>query len=78
MEEAINHAISLTKAGNFKAEEYHDWTMMAKGGATLSPYYEFDDKIPGSVKTQIANLSNDIINGKFTVEIIDTEPKSTF
>jgi len=78
MEEAINHAISLTKAGNFKAEEYHDWTMMAKGGATLSPYYEFDDKIPGSVKTQVANLSNDIINGKFTVEIIDTEPKSTF
>ena len=78
MEGAIDHAINLTKSGNFKAEEYHNWTMMAKGGASLSPYYEFDDKIPGSVKTQVANLANDILAGKFTVEIIDTEPKSTF
>ena len=78
MEEAINHAINQTQSVNIKAEDYNNWTMMAKGGATLSPYYEFDDKIPGSVKTQVANLSNDIINGKFTVEIIDTEPKSTF
>ena len=78
MEGAINHAINLTKAGNFKAEEYHNWTMMAKGGASLSPYYEFEDKIPSAVKTQVANLANDIVAGKFTVEIIDDEPKSTF
>ena len=25
MEGAINHAINLTKEGNFKAEEYHNW-----------------------------------------------------
>ena len=78
MEGAINHAINLAKAGNFKAEEYHNWTMMAKGGASLSPYYEFEDKIPSAVKTQVANLANDIVAGKFTVEIIDDEPKSTF
>ena len=52
--------------------------MMAKGGASLSPYYEFEDKIPSAVKTQVANLANDIVAGKFTVEIIDDEPKSTF
>ena len=51
---------------------------MAKGGATLSPYYEFEDKIPSSVKSQVASLANDIKSGKFTVEIIDSEPKSTF
>ena len=78
MESAINHAISLTKAGNFKAEEYHSFTMMAKGGATLAPYYEFEEKIPSSVKSQVAKLADDIKGGNFTVEIIDDEPKSTY
>ena len=78
MEEAINHAISKVKAGNFASEEYHDWTMMAKGGATLSPYYEFESKIPSSVKDQVAALAENIKKGKFTVEIIDSEPKSSF
>jgi basic membrane lipoprotein Med (substrate-binding protein (PBP1-ABC) superfamily) len=52
--------------------------MMAKGGASLSPYYEFEDKVPSSVKSQVASLASDITAGKFTVEIIDSEPKSTF
>ena len=51
---------------------------MAKGGATLSPYYEFESKIPSSVKEQVATLAENIKKGKFTVEIIDSEPKSTF
>ena len=78
MESAIDHAIERVKAGTFGAEEYHDWTMMAKGGATLAPYYEFDSKISADLKEQVANLASDIINGEFTVEIIDEEPKSTF
>merc|ERR1711879_293731 len=40
MEPAINHAIELVKAGKFTAEDYRDFTMMAKGGASLSPFYE--------------------------------------
>ena len=78
MESAIDHAIERVKAGSFSAEEYHDWTMMAKGGATLSSYYEFDDKIPSAVKSKVASLANDIKSGKFVVKITDDEPKSTF
>ena len=78
MESAINNAISLVKSGNFKAEEYHSWTMMAKGGATLAPYYEFENKISSDVKAQVAELSDNIMKGKFVVEINDEEPTSTF
>jgi len=78
MESAIDHAIERVKAGSFSAEEYHHWTMMAKGGASLAPYYEFDSKIPADVKAQVASLGADIKAGKFTVEINDNEPKSTF
>ena len=66
------------KNGTFSAEEYHDWTMMAKGGATLSSYYEFDSKLPSTLKNQVSALANEIIAGEFVVEINDEEPKSTF
>ena len=78
MEGAINYAIEQVKAGTFKAEDYRDWTMMAKGGATLSPYYEFDTKIDADIKQKVADLSAQIKAGSFTVEINDSEPKSTF
>jgi basic membrane lipoprotein Med (substrate-binding protein (PBP1-ABC) superfamily) len=78
MESAINHAIDRVKNGTFAAEEYHDWTMMAKGGATLSSYYEFESKLPSSVKNKVSSLADDIKAGKFSVEINDEEPKSSF
>ncbi len=78
MESAINNAIAEVAAGNFKATNYKEWTMMAKGGATLAPYYEFEGKIPADIKAKVAAAKADILAGKMTVEIIDDEPKSTF
>jgi len=78
MENAINYAIEQTKAGSFKAENYKEWTMMAKGGATLAPYYEFEDKIDADVLARVTALQAEIMAGKFEVEINDDEPKSTF
>ena len=79
MEDAINHAIDRVKSGTFSSEEYHDWTMMAKGGASLAPYYEFANRgVVATVKSKIAALAEDIKSGKFVVIIDDTEPKSTF
>jgi basic membrane lipoprotein Med (substrate-binding protein (PBP1-ABC) superfamily) len=78
MENAINHAISEVKAGTFKAENYKEWTMMAKGGASLAPYYEFEDKIPADIKAKVEQTSAQIMDGSFTVEINDEEPKSTY
>jgi len=78
MENAINYAIAQVTAGTFKAEDYKEWTMMAKGGASLAPYYEFEDKISPEIKAKVTALSADIIAGKFVVEIKDDQPKSTF
>ncbi len=78
MTNAINHAIKLVKAGEFKAENYKEWTMMQKGGASLAPYYEFEDKIDPEIKAKVKQIEADILAGKFTVEINDEEPKSSF
>ena len=78
MENAIDYAIESVNAGTYKAENYKDWTMMQKGGASLSSFYEFDGKIASDVKAKVAELAAQIKAGSFTVEINDEEPKSTF
>ena len=78
MEPAIDYAIEQVKAGTFKAEDYKEWTMMKAGGASLSPFYEFDGKIPAETKAKIAELEKQIKAGELVVEINDDEPKSTF
>ena len=78
MESAVNHAISLVKKGTFKAEDYKEWTMMAKGGASLSPFYEFDAKIPAEIKNKVKKTEQAILTGKLVIDINDKEPKSSF
>ncbi len=78
MESAINNAIKEVKDGKFQAADYKEWTMMQKGGASLAPYYEFEDKIPAEAKAKVKELHDKIMAGDYVVEIIDEEPKSTF
>lgn len=78
MEPAIGYALAQVKAGNFKAEDYKEWTMMKAGGASLSPFYEFDDKVPAETKAKIEALGQQIKAGELVVKINDDEPKSTF
>lgn len=78
MEPAVNRAIELVKKGEFKAEDYREWTMMAKGGASLAPYYEFDASIPADIKARVEETRAAILSGSLEVEINDSEPKSTF
>ncbi len=78
MNAAISNAIQEVKEGRFTASNYKEWTMMQKGGASLAPYYEFEDRIPADAKAQVEKLTADILSGAFVVEIIDDVPKSTY
>ncbi len=78
MDAAIANAIAEVKAGKFKAADYKEWTMMQKGGASLAPYYEFEDRIPAEAKAKVEAVKADIMSGKFVVNINDEEPKSTY
>ena len=78
MNAAIGRAIGLVRKGRFKAEDYREWTMMRKGGASLAPYYEFEDRIPAAAKARVEKVKADILSGKTVVRINDTEPKSTY
>jgi basic membrane lipoprotein Med (substrate-binding protein (PBP1-ABC) superfamily) len=78
MEPAINRAIALIKQGRFAAADYRDWSMMRRGGASLSPFYEFESRIPAAAKEKVRALTSQIKSGAFTVRVDDSRPKSTF
>ncbi|MGQ7847890.1 BMP family protein [Granulosicoccus sp. 3-233] len=78
MENAISHAVERVKAGSFSAENYKEWTMMAKGGASLAPYHEFEDRIDPDIKSRVEQTSAEILAGDLTIDINDEEPKSTY
>lgn len=78
MDSAVNEAISLVKQGKFTAQDYKEWTMMGKGGASLSPFYEFETRIPAEIKVKVMEAQEAIKQGSLAVKINDEEPKSTF
>lgn len=78
MNAAISQAIRAVREGRFKAADYREWSMMRRGGARLAPYYEFEDRIPAAAKARVKQLKADILAGRYTVEINDAQPESTY
>jgi basic membrane lipoprotein Med (substrate-binding protein (PBP1-ABC) superfamily) len=76
-EPTLDAAINAVKAGSFKAEDYGVYSFMKAGGCSLSPLGTFEGKVPADVVAKVAEKEKAIKDGSFTVEINDTEPKSS-
>ncbi len=77
MEPTVDRAIKAVKDGTFKAEDYGIYSYMKYGGSSLSPLGTFDSKVPAALKDKVKQRQEEIMAGKFTVKIDDSEPKST-
>jgi basic membrane lipoprotein Med (substrate-binding protein (PBP1-ABC) superfamily) len=72
----VSHAIKLVTAGVFAAQDYGDFSRMAKGGSTLAPYGAFADKLPFEVKELVQRKKDEIIEGTFRVDVDEATPVS--
>jgi len=77
MEPTIDLAIKTVKAGQFKAEDYGKYSMMKYKGSELSPLGTFEGKVPKAVMDLVARRQKEILDGKFTVKVDDSQPKGT-
>jgi basic membrane lipoprotein Med (substrate-binding protein (PBP1-ABC) superfamily) len=77
MEPTIDRALKLAKEGKFKAEDYGQYSMMKFGGSELAPLGTFEGKVPADVLKKVREKEKALKEGKATVKIDDTEPKST-
>jgi len=77
MEPTINLAIKNVKEGKFKPEDYGKYSTMKYKGSELAPLGTFANKVPADVVKKVKAKEKAIVDGSFTVEIVDTEPKSS-
>ncbi len=76
-EPTLQKAIEAINAGAFKAENYGIYSYMNAGGCSLAPLGTFETQVPDTAKALVAEREAGIKAGTFTVEIDDSEPKST-
>jgi basic membrane protein A len=72
----VQQAIKLVKAGVFTAQDYGDFSRMAKGGSYLAPYGKFEDKLPIEVKEMVQRKKDEILEGNFRVDVDEATPVS--
>ncbi|MBA3771399.1 MAG: BMP family protein [Ramlibacter sp.] len=77
MEPTIDRAVKLAREGKFKAEEYGQYSMMKHKGSEMAPLGTFEKKVPAEIVVKVKAREKDILDGKFTVKVDDSQPKST-
>jgi basic membrane lipoprotein Med (substrate-binding protein (PBP1-ABC) superfamily) len=77
MEPTINLAIKKVKEGKFKAEDYGHYSTMKYKGTELAPLGTFEKKVPADLVKKVKDKEKAILEGKFSVPVVETEPKSS-
>ncbi len=76
MEPTIDRALKAVKDGKFTAEDYGQYSMMKFKGSELSKLGTFEKKIPAPIVAKVRAREKEILEGKFTVKVDDSQPKS--
>ena len=77
MEPTIGAALGKVKAGQFKNEDYGQYSLMKYKGAELAPLGTFEGKVPADLMAKVRTREKAILDGKEAVKVVETEPKST-
>ncbi|HEX6137030.1 MAG TPA: BMP family protein [Casimicrobiaceae bacterium] len=77
MEPTIDRSIKAVKGGAFKAEDYGQYSLMKYKGSELAPLGTFADKVPADLQAKVKAKEKEILDGRFNVPVVETEPKST-
>jgi basic membrane protein A and related proteins len=74
MRPTIQYIVDQVKKGAYQAQDLKDFSMMVKGGATLAPYHNWEAKLPDDVKALVKQRADEILAGKFRVDINESDP----
>ena len=70
----VDYVIRQIKGGTYTAQDMKDFSTMVKGGASLAPFHGNDAKIPQDVRDLIKKRQDEIVSGKFRVDINEAAP----
>jgi basic membrane protein A and related proteins len=72
----IQAAIKEVQAGVYTAQDFGTFSTMAKGGATLAPFHDWETKLPPDVMKMVTDREAAIMNGDFRVPVDESTPVS--
>jgi len=72
----VEYVIKSVQNKSFVAQDLREWSMMAKGGAELAPFYGFETKLPKEVVDMVTEKEQQIKSGEFRVPINEAPPVS--
>jgi basic membrane protein A and related proteins len=67
----IEFLINSVRAGEAISMNLAEYSMMAKGGASLAPFHGFEDRAPAEVVAKVREVEAQIMAGTFTVPVIE-------
>jgi basic membrane protein A len=74
----VEYVINQVKAGSYTAQDLKDFSMMAKGGASLAPINtDVEGGIPEDIISKVENREQQIMNGTFRVDIDEAQPEGS-
>lgn len=72
----INAAIRQVQAGAYTAADFGTFSFMAKGGARLAPFHDWETKLPADVMALVKEKEAAIMAGDFRVPVNESTPVS--
>lgn len=78
MNPTVQYIIKQVGGGSYTAQDLKDFSMVAKGGASLAPINEtVSGGIPAALIEQVTDKEADIISGLFRVDITESQPPAS-
>ncbi len=72
----VEAAIKQVAADVYTAQDFGTFSFMAKGGATLAPFHEWETKLPEDVMQMVKDKEAAILAGDFRVPVNESTPVS--
>ncbi|MEI7987906.1 MAG: BMP family protein [Chloroflexota bacterium] len=76
MRPTVDYLVKQVTAGTFTAQDLKDFSMVAKGGASLAPFHNTESKLPADLLKKVKEKEAQIKSGAFRVDIDEAQPKA--
>lgn len=77
MTPTVQYIIEQVQAGSYTAQDLKDFSMVAKGGATLAPLHGFEETLDPELVEMVRAREQEIIDGLYRVPIVEQPPANS-
>jgi basic membrane lipoprotein Med (substrate-binding protein (PBP1-ABC) superfamily) len=70
----VEYLVTQIESGSYTAQDLKDFSMFAKGGASLAPFHNIESKLPAALVAAVKAKEDAIKAGLFRVDISEGQP----